>query len=148
MVIDQAGGRSGPRTATFGGQRLYVFDDDKNMVFILDKGVMRKAGKNQSFGGGWPRMVDQGKVSRQGIGLNPKLWMKTWKSAKKGYTFYVYDKKQDVFYELTDIEIIHDHAHLEKGFDKPLYLTPLDAYTERSKVNIPDRVKKASSRRT
>lgn len=145
MVIDQTGNAS-VRTAKFGGQKVIAFDQRKKMVFILRKGVMHSAGSNQTYGGGWPEMVRQGRLSSEGIGLNPKLWTKAWKAYEKGYDFIVYDKTEEMYYILDNLEIINEHGKLEKidvGKKQiPLYLTPLDAYEKQNNADVPKRVEK------
>jgi len=127
MVLNQLGNSTGPRTVTKKRQKVFMYDEEKYFAFILDSGVMYKAGKNNSFGGAWPEKVDSRKLSPKGIGLNIPIYKAVMKTEGE-YTFYVYDKKKKQFYRLTDYSMLAQNAKPEKYFSPPLVLTPLQAY--------------------
>jgi len=127
MVLNQLGNSTGPRAVTKNGQKVFMYDKEKYFAFILDNGIMYKAGKNQSFGGAWPEKVEAGKIGREGIGLNVDIYKAVMKTEGE-YTFYVYDKKKKKFYRLENYGMVAQNAKPVKYFDPPLVLTPLDAY--------------------
>lgn len=127
MVLNQLGKRTGPRVISRNGQKVFIYDKEEYFAFILDSGVMYRAGKNSSFGGAWPDKVDSGRLSAEGIGLNIAMYKGVMKTENK-YTFYVFDKKRKTFYRLDDYGMVAENARPVKYFNPPLVLTPLDAY--------------------
>lgn len=146
MVLNQLGKRSGPRIYTKKNQKIFIYDEEKYFAFILDSGVMRKAGKNRSFGGAWPNKVRSGELNNPGIGLNVPVYKAVMKTEGK-YTFYVIDKKTDSIYELNDYETVANNAKPESYFSPRLVLTPLDAYdVVHNESRLDPHLKKVKSR--
>lgn len=127
MVLDQLGKNTGPRTVSRRRQKVFIYDEENYFAFILDSGVMFKAGKNASYGGAWPKKVKSGELSPKGIGLNVPIYKAVMKTEGK-YDFYVYDKQKGHFYKLTDYSMVAKNAEPEKQFTPTLVLTPLQAY--------------------
>lgn len=146
MVLNQIGKNTGPRIVTKKRQKVFIYDEEKHLAFILDSGIMYKAGKNQSFGGAWPEKVESGELSPEGIGMNVALYKAVMKTRSE-YTFYVYDQSTDRFYRLDDYQMLADNASPENYFTPRLVLTPFDAYeTVRDESGLDPYLKKVRSR--
>ena len=129
MVLNRLGKGSGPRVVSKGGQRIFIYDKENYFAFILEKGLMYKAGKNQSYGGAWPNKVESGQLNPEGIGLNKKLYKAVMKT-RNNRDFYVYDKTEGRFYKLVDYDLLAQNSRPQKINGKTLILTPFDAYTK------------------
>ena len=146
MVLNQIGRNTGPRVLIKNGQKVFMYDEKKYFAFILDSGIMYKAGKNQSFGGAWPDKVERNMLSPKGIGLNVPLYKAVMKT-ENVYTFYVYDKKKRQFYRLENYSMLAENAKLIDYFNPELVLTPLDAYeTVENPSNLDNALLNATSR--
>lgn len=125
---DQVGEQRWPETHRIAGQLVWKYPD--YYLFILQKGIYLKAGKNN-----WPVKYDKGELNSYGIGLNRELYKAVMKSDRD---LIVYNKKKDEFYRLDDEEIVAEAANIDKVGGRELVITPLDAYEEIEDKEVPD----------
>lgn len=138
MVENQVGGKKYPITETFGGQKVWVY---KNYyAFILDNHPYFKAGKKY-----WPHKYKTGQLSSPGIGINIPLYKAVM--ANRDKSLYVYDKKDDTWYKLTDYKMVVDNAVKGNENVRPLMIIPLDAFRKVNGSNLDTNLKRLSSRR-
>lgn len=126
MPISQVGDEAYPITKKIGGQEVRFYEE--YFALILEDDYYRKAGKNQSNGGHWPKKVEDGELGIEGISINTSLYKAVMKNRDKD--FIVYNKKRDEFYRLDHYNIVVDNVGMEERYGRKLAVTPLDAYTK------------------
>jgi hypothetical protein len=134
---DQIGSDLFPRTYRRGGQLVREFEDC--IGFILEDGLYRRAGKNNTNGGHWPEKYESDELGRQGISVNRKLYRTV---VKKEKPLLVYNAKQEVYYRLDQPDLLTGaYVGKESQQGRELVVTPFDAYVETDRTMLPEEIR-------